>query len=39
MSSSAYTTSYRQQLRLVRTNAMAIWVVLLDRVRCSTCRG
>ena len=29
MSSSAYSTSYRREFRLVRTNAMRIWVVLL----------
>ena len=29
MSSSAFATSYRRDLRLVRTNAMRIWVVFL----------
>jgi branched-chain amino acid transport system permease protein len=29
MSSAAYTTAYRQQMRLVRTNAMRVWIVVL----------
>jgi branched-chain amino acid transport system permease protein len=29
MSAAGYTTSYRRDLRLVRTNAMRVWVVLL----------